>query len=251
MRDSLRAMWDWAGNMFLQVFPIPRWDTALSFAEAKVNDAKAVANIEAAEKAIAKAKGEVTSELADRAREMFQQEDQRQASVMGRAQSLFFAVALLSSLLSVGAGFLVGSRSPHIGELLSISIIALFLVVQVILLVLNLTRAISGLEYPRAGASDFARWAAHGTEVDLRRDQAVSVLRWYRLSAHINTWRFDCLERALRALRNVVIGSGLLVLVILIFANIPSRAGCTDRTEFRGDTTISYSVECPIEHPSH
>jgi hypothetical protein len=247
MGDRIHAAWAWIVRSFLQIFPLPLRGTATEFAEACVTDPAAVSNIQVAEDAIAKATDEVASELADRAREMLQQEDQRQASVMGRAQSLFFAVALLSSLLSIGAGFLVSSRTPHIGELLFISALALFLVIQVTLLVLSLARAISGLIYPRAGASDFARWAGCGGVGQLHRDEIISVLRWYRLSAHINTWRFSCLERALRALRNVVIGSGLLVLAVLVFANIPSRQSCTDKTEFREGVPVRYSIECPIE----
>jgi len=247
MGDRLSAVWTWTIRSFLQIFPLPLRGTAAEYAEACVTDPAAISNIQVAEDAIAKAADDVASSLADRAREMLQQEDQRQASVMGRAQSLFFAVALLSSLLSIGAGFLVSSRTPHFGELPFISALALFLVIQVTLLVLSLTRAISGLIYPRAGASDFAKWAGCGGVGDLHRNEIISVLRWYRLSAHINTWRFSCLERALRSLRNVVIGSGLLVLAVLVFANIPSRPHCMDRTEFRGGTTIRYSVECPIE----
>jgi hypothetical protein len=246
MGDRLHAACAWTIRCFLQIFPLPLHGTATEFAEACVADPAAVSNIRDSEDAIANATDEIASELADRARDMLQQEDQRQASVMGRAQSLFFAVALLSSLLSIGAGFLVSSRTPHFGELVIISALALFLVLQVILLVLSLTRAISGLNYPRAGASDFARWAGCSGKGQLHRNEVVLVLRWYRLSTHINTWRFRCLELALRALRNVVIGSSLLVLAVLVFANIPSRPSCKDRTEFQEGAIVKYSVECPI-----
>ena len=218
----------------------------MAFALSQITNPKAASKISAAETAIAGATDEVAAYVAARARAMYEQEDQRQASVMGRAQSLFFAVALLSSLLSVGAGFLVSARTPHQGEIVFISIVAALLVAQVILLVLNLTRAISGLDYPRAGASDFGRWAGYKRLGTLHRNEAVYILDWYRQSAHINTWRFRCLERALTALRNIVILSGMLVIVVLVFANLPTTPACTDRSEFRGGRTVTYSVECPL-----
>lgn len=251
MGERLRALAKHSKEYFLEVFPLPIGGTAAAFAEFRLKDPRAVANIEMAEDAIATSKDEVASYIAEYARRMLEQEDQRQASVIGRAQSLFFAVALLSSFLSVGAGFLVSARAPHAGEILVVSIFAVFLVAQVILLVLSLTRAIGGLDYRRAGASDFARWAGYNKLGALHRNEAVCTLDWYRTSALINSWRFGCLSRALMALRNVVIGSGVLVVVVLAFANFPPHPICTDRSEFRADMVTSYSVECPIERPRH
>lgn len=230
---------DWTVRTFLQLFPLPPFGTASVFAETCIKEPTAVEKIQKAENALSKATDEVAAELAERAREMLQQEDQRQASVMGRAQSLFFAVALLSSLLSVGAGFLVSSRTPHVGELIGISTLSLFLVIQVILLVLNLTRAISGLTYPRAGASDFAAWAEYSEAGDFHRNEAISTLRWYRLSAHTNTWRFGCLERALLALRNVVIGSGLLVIIVLVLQTFHPDLRARTRPNFVRQAELS------------
>jgi hypothetical protein len=246
MVEFLKARIKW---LLLQVVPWPVSGSATAFAEAAVNSSAATASIKTTENAIASANDDIASQLVAHAQRMLGQEDQRQTSVMGRAQSLFFAVAILSSLLSVGAGFLLTSHTARSGETLAVSLIIAMLVMEIILLAINLAKAIQGIDYERAGNSEVAKWASYSTVGALHRNEAVETLRWYRQNAHVNTWRFRCLNRALTALRNVVIGSGLLILVILGYANWSSPPGCTDKSEFHGGTVITYSVECPVQHP--
>jgi len=242
MLDRLTAL-------FLQIFPFPPHGTADQYAKRRGANPDAVAAVEKAVAAIATAKDDVTEELIDHARRMLEQEDQRQASVMGRAQSLSFAVALLSSLLSAGVGFLVTTHAPPRGEIFVITAFGAYVVVEIVLLVLNLVRAIKGIGYPRAGSSDVARWAGCADKASLYKDEAVCVLEWYRTSAHINTWRFGCLDRALVALRNIVIASAILVVAILVIANTTSALPCTDKATFHGNMAVDYSIECAVDRP--
>jgi hypothetical protein len=249
MREAATSILRWIGRFLLEFLAWPYGGSATELVDARERDPASQQLIQSADAAIAAAKPEIAEKIVAYARDVLKDEDQRQSSVMGRAQSLFFAVALLSSLLSVGVGFLVSSRPPHPFEVAAVSLISFYLVVEIIFLMISLVRAIQGLAYQRAGSSDVSRWAGYTNVNDLHKNQAIGMLRYYRYGVDVNTWRFRCLDRALMALRNIVIGSAILILAVLVFANLPIHPTCTDRTEFRAGLHINYSVECPVAEP--
>lgn len=167
----------------------------------------------------------------DYARDLLRQESDRQASVMSRAQSLYFAVSLLASVLTIGLGFAGPVAAVDWVVYLGIFLVAVT-VGHIALLAVSVSKAVSGIGYPRAGASDLTRWVMQNDETAALRDEAVATLAWYREASLLNTWRFEALSIAQRALRNLVVCMCALVLLALSSALLGRRGPvCENRVE--------------------
>jgi hypothetical protein len=231
-------------SLILNLFPRPASGTADEFAAKEASDPQAVKAVEECERAIRTSTDEITGVLVEHARAKLAREDDRQASVIGRAQNLFFVVALLSSLLTFGASLLTAASAPPRTELFVIAAIAMALLLQIYFLVRNVLKAIEGIGYTRAGTSDITRWARQRQVGDVYRDEAIETLKWYREASRKNSWRFKCLHRAIKALRNIVFCACALVTTFLWFV-VSAHAPCANRVQFTVDGAPVYSVQTP------
>ncbi len=138
----------------------------------------------------------------------------RANSVLSRAQALLVAQAFLGALLSLG-GTVVGHleafsfwRSSLLG------IVALYLVIQTVLLTVSALRALSGVPFPAIGSSDLLAMLSSPAD-DIVRQMTLQMLLHYRTAANLNTWRFSHLSNAQTALRNTAIALAVLVVFTL------------------------------------
>jgi hypothetical protein len=248
---NFAAMWTDAKavlrEIFFQFFPFPPAGSADEYAATQLKNPNAVLNASECADAIAKADPCVTKFLVEHARRMMASEDQRQASVMGRAQSLFFAIALVTSLTTVGASLITTSTPIDQFELVVIALMTFAILAEIVLLLRSLLHAIGGLRYKRAGSSDVTRWAGLPSMDGVNRNEALVTLEWYRDAFHKNTWRFQCLDRAMQALRNIVYLVCVLIVVFFVFGVMRPNAACTDETDFLKSGTLTYSVKCPVD----
>ncbi len=118
----------------------------------------------------------------------------RANSVLSRAQALLVAQAFLGALLSLG-GTVVGHleafsfwRSSLLG------IVALYLVIQTVLLTVSALRALSGVPFPAIGSSDLLAMLSSPAD-DIVRQMTLQMLLHYRTAANLNTWRFSHFEQ--------------------------------------------------------
>lgn len=203
---------------FLEIFPRAPYGTAAKFAAKLENDPNAREIVQTCEHAISNSTDEVAELLVRHIRDKFAREDERQASAIGRAQALFFAVALLTSILTLGASLVSTANSPPLTELYVVAALSAMILYQVYFLVRNLLKAIEGIPYLRPGSSEITRWAGLRSKGAVYRDEAARTLQCYRDASRKNTWRFMALDRALKALRNIIVCVCVLVAVFFGFA---------------------------------
>lgn len=209
-------MWNWLGRAFIQVVPRPvRW----SEGAARPRPTEGLARLKAFEAAVAGIPTvEVARELVLHIRGKYSDEGARQNSVMSRAQSLFFAVALIASLMTLSASLAIGTYAAPKFALLAVAIVSAGVIVQVVMMVLNIIRAVKGRGYPHTGLTEMTSWAAAQEPLHYYRFEALNLLELYRQTTFLNDWRFSSLDRALMALRNIVFLSCALVIVLFALA---------------------------------
>jgi predicted small integral membrane protein len=139
-------------------------------------------------------------------------------SIINRAQALFVATAIFGFLFTFGTDLLTAKGELGPIPLSVCIVISSYILVQIVIMVVNILRAIGGIEYPRAGSSDMARWMGLRTLESLYRDQAILILSQYRRIALYNNWRFNHLDQAWKGLRNTVFAVGVLILLLFAFA---------------------------------
>lgn len=253
---NLRGTWHEIMNKIveiaLQFVPWPPRGNADIFAKARQENlaAQRIA-LDCAEAIEHAGKHGTAKFLAEHARRMLASEDQRQSSVIGRAQGLFVILAVLTSLTTVGASIVTTTVPINPAELVVVAVGALCILLQILLLVFNVVRAIEGLEYRKAGSSDVARWARASSVGDVYRNEAIVTLEWYRDASHKNTWRFYCLARAMLALRNIIILVCFFIAVFLAFGIFQPPSRCTDETAFPAKGPPEYSVRCATDRGMH
>lgn len=196
-----------------ELFPFPRSDSAEAYSSEQIRGAQA--NID---KLRAVADREKLEQLRDHAVARKTDEDQRQTSIITRAQGLLVGLALFGVLLTFAANFL--TSGPPLGSrwLIPYAALASYITAQMILMVVNVLRTIGGIEYAEIGSSDLAQWVALPTVSDFYRAQALLTLAHYRRAAGNNSWRFDHLRFALKCLRNIVGALSFLMLLLVAFS---------------------------------
>jgi hypothetical protein len=231
-------------HLVSEIFPYSPRGSAEAFAEAQAKNPEAQQIVKDCEDAIAAARDPIAELLVVHARERLARENERQSSVIGRAQALFFAVALLGSLWTLGASFLTAATSSSRLEIRVIAAISAIILLQIYFLMRNVLKAIGGLNYLRPGSSEVTKWAKMQCASDVYRDEAVATLRWYRDASRKNTWRFTAFGRALKALRNILLCVFTLILVFFSFG-VSLHPTCSDRVEFTLAGKPVYTVQTP------
>ncbi|MCX7137599.1 MAG: hypothetical protein NTW47_13435, partial [Proteobacteria bacterium] len=143
-------------------------------------------------------------------------EASRQSSIVARAQGLFVALALFGILFTFGVGLLTQASGNPPWALWIYLVLVLYILLQINLMVVNILRAISGVNYPTSGTSDLTAWLGLKMSEDFYRNQGLLTLEHYRTASLNNTWRMKYFQHALKGLRNVVFT--LSILIIFIFA---------------------------------
>jgi len=188
-------------------------------AKQELSDPDRQKNIDALAIAVGKATDvAVLKELRDIAIAKLKGEDERQASITARAQGLFASLSLFGFVLTFAATLL--TTTTVIGKPLMIvcGSITLYVVVQVIVVIANISNAIGGIGALAAGSSDLTRWAKSDNTADFYRAQTLAYLDYYRWHSLTNTWRFVPLENAIRGVRNTVVALSIFALTLLMFA---------------------------------
>ena len=238
----------WLTALFLELCPLPAFTSAAKQAGKALSSEEMQKSIIATESAI---KTIVCQKLAEEivahSRTKVSGEDQRQASVIGRAQGLFFAVALLSFVLTFAAGLLTTKPTLEGIQLYVMAAICLLIVIEVVLMVLNVLRAVSGIVSRRVSSAELREWIATGSPLGMYKAEAILNLAIYREASLKNDWRFGCLDRALTALRNVVIGVCILVIVFFVFdITRPPPPSCINNVNSTvNGTRYGIKMPCP------
>jgi len=233
-------------DFWRQIVPLPYRINAEDWSKEQLSTEQARKNIELAEAEIRGAPDSSTQFLVEHARRMLESENARQDSVIGRAQSLFFGIALLSFFLTFGASILASTPSFGLWLLVALFFISLIILLQIVALLINVLGVIQGLNYSKAGSSDVARWAQMQSVFDIYRDEAILTLTWYRDASHKNTWRFTRFNLAIRALRNIVFCICALIVTLFAFSLFGLKQTCMDKVgiSMHGEIVYSLQVAC-------
>ncbi len=138
----------------------------------------------------------------------------RANSVLSRAQALLVAQAFLGALLSLGDTVVGHLEAFSFWRSSLLGIVALYLVIQTVLLTVSALRALSGVPFPAIGSSDLLAMLSSPAD-DIVRQMTLQMLLHYRTAANLNTWRFSHLSNAQTALRNTAIALAVLVVFTL------------------------------------
>ena len=205
------------GRLWAELFPLSSdADPARYAAEAVAQPAFAAntAALQARIPSLPRAQAEL---IQDYAKDRLASEQSRADSVTSRAQALLVAQAFLGALLSLGGtiiGHLDAFRGWRGGLL---TLVALYLVIQTVLLTLSALRTIRGLSFPAIGSSDLLDMLPGGGD-QIVRQMALQTLLHYRSAANLNTWRFRQLGNAQTALRNTAVALAALVVLTFCFS---------------------------------
>ncbi len=142
-------------------------------------------------------------------------EANRQASIITRAQGLFVGLALFGFLFTFGAGLLTQTTRIQWWELWICLGLVAFILLQMIVMVVNILRAIRGMSYPTFGTSDLTAWLGISGNAGFYRYSGTPTLDHYRVAALNNTWRMHYLQSALTGLRNIVFTLSALIMFLL------------------------------------
>ena len=212
------SVWVTGVSLWYQLFPWHRSATPDEFAEQGIKDPKQQENIDLLVTAVRQATDEVVlRELRDIATAKVKSEDERQASITARAQSLFAALTLFGFILTFAATLLTTSTAVSSAAMATSLLIASYAVLQVIVVITKTLHAIRGIGTRGAGSSDLASWAEKNS-ADFYRAQALAYFDYYRRHSLTNTWRFTQLEDAVRGVRNIVLSLGIFALALFAFA---------------------------------
>jgi hypothetical protein len=218
-----------------QLLPFPKGGSADDYAVAQGAASKQSAD--EAELAIAAITcGAVAKEVAEHSRKKFEKENERLASITARAQALFFVAGLLSFFLTTGATLqsVLPWKSSYYAFILLFFCLAT--VLQIAILILNVSKAIEGINYLQPGSSDITRLAKLPSTLEFYKEEAILNLRFYRDASSKNSWRFSRLGNAIRALRNIIICICMLITCFFAGAAIQSFGkNCHDRTSLSID----------------
>lgn len=157
----------------------------------------------------------ILKEFRDVAKEMIDEEAARRAFIITRAQGLLVALALFGFLFTLGTSLF--TQTSLFGKQLSwvFLIFVAFILLQMTVMVLNILRAIGGIEEPRVGASELTAWLGL-SEPEFHRAQALLTLDHYRVAALNDNWRFAHLGRALKGMRNIVFALSALIFFLFV-----------------------------------
>jgi hypothetical protein len=155
-------------------------------------------------------------EFRDIANARISDEAGRQASIITRAQGLFVGLALFGFLFTFGAGLLTQTMRIQRWELWICLVLVAFILLQMIVMVMNILRAIRGIGYPTFGTSDLTTWLGSSDNAGFYRSQRLLVLDHYRVAERNNTWRVHYLQFALKGLRNIVFTLSALIMFLLV-----------------------------------
>lgn len=213
-------------KFFKQLFPFPTFKDADSYAKSQANLPGTKEILEALEKEVQAQNNEkILEEFHNHALSKKDGERERQTSIITRAQGLLVGLAIFGVLFPVAAN--IASQNDSHGRFLFIvyALIALYIAVQMIAMVSNVLKAISGLKYFESGSSDLTKWMASKDLQSFYKSRGLFTLEIYRNAVRMNDWRFEHLNRATHCLRNIVWAlGGLIVLIFGILAIYPPPA---------------------------
>jgi hypothetical protein len=176
----------------------------------------------------------VLKELRDVAAAKLKSEDDRQASITTRAQSLFTTLTLFGFVLTFGVTLLTTTSAISRESMVVCCPVALYVIIQIGLIVDNILSAVGGIATDTTGSSDLASWAKRNSVADVHRAQALLYLDHDRRHSLTNTWRFKKLACAFRGFRNIVFSLCLFALILFGLA------------VFRPQATLAPAAPCPV-----